>query len=81
MQQLRSIHILSWCQPDRGGSAPRIYPNLTVPGTDRKITPLSFSEQAAASRLHYVFIFVISKKAGRKRAEHKLPNVPGKNIS
>lgn len=49
-------------------------------GREKKITLLSFSEQAAASCLLLCITLVISQNTCRKTAKPSLSNVPGKNI-
>lgn len=66
-QRMRSVHFLSHCKPNRHCSALRICQTLTMAGTEKKITLLSFSEQAAASCLHYVLLLSSAKKHAGKQ--------------
>lgn len=62
-----SVHVLSWCKPNRRGSALRVAPSPTTLGTERKITPLSFSAQAAAPCRRYVLFLSSAKKHAGKQ--------------
>lgn len=66
-QRVRSVPFLSHCKPNGQSSALRFCPTLTMPGTEKKITLLSFSGQAAASCLHYVLLFSSAKKHAGKQ--------------